>query len=160
MGQLRRPAIIVCVGLLLAQACAARPDRRGAEMVTLRFAQERFVVKNTGSAPVELRRKVLVERKEGASWLETAAEVYLIASCAEKDLHSPLHLGPGDELVMAPWNGWGCDGQCPRPCRANYYLGPGAFRFVVFTADGKKRFDGPEFALGAEDPRQKPPASQ
>ena len=119
-------------------------------MVTLRFDHDRFVVKNSGNASIDLRRKVLVERQEGASWVETAAEVYLIASCAEKDLAVPLHLHPGQELVVVSWNGWGCDGQCPRPCRANYYLGPGEFRFVVFTADGKQRYTGPQFSLGPE----------
>lgn len=139
---------------MLSLACAARPQHKGAGMVSLRFDHDRFVVKNTGNGAVDLRRKVLVERKENGSWVETAAEVYLIASCAEKDLESPLHLGAGQELVVLPWNGWGCDGQCPRPCRANYYLGPGDFRFVVFSADGKHRFDGPVFKLGAEDPRK------
>jgi len=145
---------MLSVGLTLALACAARPERKGAGMVTLRFDHDHFVVKNTGNGPVDLRRKVLVERQDGGSWVETPAEVYLIASCAEKDLQAPLHLGQGQELVVVPWNGWGCDGQCPRPCRANYYLGPGDFRFVVFTTDGKQRFDGPAFKLGAEDPRK------
>ncbi len=126
-------------------------------MVSLTFDQSnRFVVKNTGSSALNLRKKVLVERKDGQSWVDSYAEVYLIASCAEKDLKSPLHLAAGQELVMSPWNGWGCDGQCPRPCRANYYLGPGDFRYVVFTSDGKHRYDGPSFTLGPE--KQKPPA--
>lgn len=114
-----------------------------------------FSVSNVGP-DLDLRRRVLVEkreREEGAAkvgWKATDADVRLIASCEEKESGETRLLERGETLVVQRWNGWSCDGQCPRPCRANIYLGPGEFRYVVLSGDGRQRFEGAPFALGEQ----------
>jgi len=110
-------------------------------------------VTNRGPGSVDLLRKVTVEIRQDGKWGATPAEVALVASCGEKST-APVHLNTGQTLQVAPWDGWGCNGQCPRSCRANYYLGPGEFRFVVWTADQKTRFEGQPFRLSDKDPRK------
>ena len=114
-----------------------------------------FSVTNEGP-DVDLLRRVLVEtlgKAEGtekAAWIATDADVRLIATCEEKETGETRRLARGETLVVKPWNGWSCDGQCPRPCRANIYLGPGEFRFVVLSGDRKQRFEGAPFSLGSQ----------
>jgi hypothetical protein len=111
-----------------------------------------FAVANHGSGPVELLRRVTVEHLETGTWVSTEADVSLIASCGEKAETPNVQLMNGQTLKVAPWNGKTCDGQCSRSCRANIYLGPGEFRFVVWTADRKSRFAGPSFHLPPKSP--------
>jgi len=99
---------------------------------------------------IHLLRKVLVEKQQGGTWTATDADVRLIATCDETETGTTRLLKRGEKLDVKFWNGWSCDGQCPRPCRANVFLGPGTFRFVVRSEDGKKRFEGPPFELGPE----------
>ena len=106
-----------------------------------------FSVTNHGPGSVDLLRKVTVEKLETGKWLVTEAEVYLVASCSEKAATPGVRLTSGQTFAAAPWDGKTCDGQCPRSCRANIYLGPGEFRFVVWTADHKTRFEAPSFHL-------------
>ena len=152
MGQFRRTALIALIALV--PACMSAPPAPAAskevKVKLLNGSQPgHFSVENPGSAPVDLLRKVLVERLDGKVWVETASIVNLVAACTEKET-TPRRIAPGATLHVAPWNGWGCNGQCPRACRSNYYIGPGEFRFVVFTSDRKQRFEGPAFALGPE----------
>lgn len=108
-----------------------------------------FSVVNKG-ADIELQRSVVVEKREKNGWTRTEADVRLIGSCTESETGATRLVRRGETLVVVPWNGWSCDGQCPRPCRANIYLGPGEFRFVVMSADRRQRFVGPPFRLGPE----------
>jgi hypothetical protein len=108
-----------------------------------------FSVTNNGN-DIRLLRMVLVEKQEGGAWTATDADVRLIATCEETETGPTRLLKRGETLVVKSWNGWSCDGQCPRPCRANIYLGPGTFRFVVRSENGTKRFEGPPFELGQE----------
>lgn len=107
-----------------------------------------FSVTNNGPE-IALLRRVLVERQAAnGQWESTDADVRLIASCDEADEGDVRVLKQGETLVVKSWDGWSCDGQCPRPCRANIYLGPGEFRFVVLTPDRASRFEGASFHLG------------
>lgn len=107
-----------------------------------------FSVTNNGPE-IALLRSVLVERQAAdGQWESTDADVRLIASCDEAEDGEVRVLKAGETLVVKSWDGWSCDGQCPRPCRANIYLGPGEFRFVVFSADRASRFEGASFHLG------------
>jgi hypothetical protein len=159
MGQFRRKALILALAPALALAAcqggsvdsSSGSAASAAPAVVVRNLETpgSFSVTNTGE-DIALRRHVLVEKKDPASgkWEQTDADVRLIASCDEPESGDTRILKRGETLVVKSWNGWSCDGQCPRPCRANIYLGPGEFRFVVLSADGKQRFEGPSFHLG------------
>jgi hypothetical protein len=110
-----------------------------------------FSVANRGG-DISLSRSVLVERSVAGEWAAAEANIRLIVSCNDLSTESPLVLQRGETFTALPWNGWSCGGQCPEPCRANIYLGPGNFRFVVHSADETRRFEGPPFSLGAESP--------
>ncbi len=154
MGQLRRAALVALVAMAEACLSAPSPPKEADVKVDNGEHPGQFSVTNAGSTPIDLSRKVTVERAEAGKWIETAALVNLVASCEEKNLATtPRRFAAGEELKVAPWNGWGCNGQCPRACRSNYYLGPGRFRFVVRTADHMHRFEGAAFTLGPEPPR-------
>lgn len=119
--------------------------------VVVRNLDQPGVFSVTNSGPnIALRRRVVVEKQDAAAWKGTDADVRLIASCDETETGVTRILKRGETLTVKSWNGWSCDGQCPRPCRANVYLGPGTFRFVVVSGDGKKRFEGPPFELGPQ----------
>ncbi|MEO7362514.1 MAG: hypothetical protein ABI120_19445 [Gemmatimonadaceae bacterium] len=106
------------------------------------------VVTNRGP-DIALGRTVTVEKHVGSTWTATDAAVRLIAACEEVAATTERVLHRGETLSLKPWNGWTCGGQCGGSCRANVYLGPGEFRFVVVSANGKQRFEGPAFLLGA-----------
>jgi hypothetical protein len=143
MGKLRRTKIIA--GALLAACCTWAAE--GQVSVENGARPGQFGVVNHGPGPVDLLRKVTVEQLETGKWVVTEAEVFLIGNCREKAEVSSVRLTSGQKLTVAPWNGKTCDGQCARSCRANIYLGPGEFRFVLWTADHQTRFEGPSFRL-------------
>lgn len=103
-------------------------------------------VTNHGPGPVNLAEEVIVESLESGKWITTAARVFLVSDCDEK-VGTSVRLDAGQTLRVVAWNGQTCDGQCPRACRANVYLGPGEFRFVVHSVDGKVRIEGAMFRL-------------
>lgn len=120
------------------------------DVVVKNLSQPGAVSVTNHGPDLALRRAVLVEKHESGSWAATDADVRLITSCDEVEKGKSRVLKQGETLLVKSWNGWSCNGQCPRSCRANLYLGPGEFRFVVLSEDGKKRFEGAAFSLGAE----------
>jgi hypothetical protein len=146
MAQFRRTALIAFS--LAAVACmrATPPAAAGISVENGTHPGE-FAVTNHGTGPVDLLRKVTVEVRGAGKWAATDADVSLVASCSDKSATSSVTLASRQTLKVAPWNGMTCDGQCPRSCRANVSLGPGEFRFVVWTADRKTRFEGLSFHM-------------
>ncbi|HUQ92843.1 MAG TPA: hypothetical protein VM120_14275 [Bryobacteraceae bacterium] len=150
MGQFRRKTVRLLFGQMLVwTACMGGSVDASVTVRNLNHPGE-FSVTNNSAADVKLRRKVIVEKQEASGWAATDADVRLIATCEEKESGASRLLKRGETLVVKSWNGWSCDGQCPRPCRANIYLGPGKFRFVVVSSDGKQRFEGQAFSLPAQ----------
>jgi hypothetical protein len=106
-------------------------------------------VENHGAA-IRLRHRLVVEQLFDGTWHDTGAYVDLVEACDERgSAETCRELRSGATLTMVPWDGTACDGQCPRPCRSNSYLGPGTFRFVVESCDRKQRFAGAPFRMPA-----------
>ena len=161
MGKLRRYKVAAS-GVLLAMACSNLPPSQqpsaeasegGAEtvavVVTNGSVAGAFSVTNNG-AEIRLNRRVIVEQRAAEQWTATEADVRLISSCDEYEAQSPRLLQAGQSIAVVAWSGMSCGGQCPASCRANVYLGPGEFRFVVLSEDEAQRFEGPPFQLPAE----------
>jgi hypothetical protein len=142
---------MLLASLLVLSACLAAQGTPDLQVKNL-AAPGASSIANPGP-DVALNRRVTVEKHAGANWVATDADVRLIASCDELETATERVLRSGETLTLKPWNGWTCDGQCAGSCRANVYLGPGEFRFVIVSANGKQRFEGPAFALGAEAKR-------
>jgi hypothetical protein len=150
MGKLRRASLIAAAVSLAFCSMRGSPPAAGEDVtVDNGAAPGEFSVTNHGSAAVVLAGQVVVEMMESGKWVASPALVYLIPDCSTKVEVESVRLEAGKTLTVARWNGESCSGQCPRACRANAYLGPGEFRFVVRTADGKQRFAGAAFRLGA-----------
>jgi hypothetical protein len=109
-----------------------------------------FSLRNEGSRGEELARDVAVERRNGELWERMNAPVELIQSCDQARGASCMTLPAGATWRPIGWNGFSCGPQCPSSCRANIYLGPGTYRFVVNSCDRTRQFTGPPFELPAE----------
>jgi hypothetical protein len=110
-------------------------------------------IENHGGS-VKLSRKVVIERKRGAEWIESPASFEIVEHCGvPTPPASCVDLNSNATVEPVPWTGYTCSGQCPRSCRSNHYAGPGIFRFVVLSCDHNERFTGPEFSLPPEKPR-------
>jgi len=107
-------------------------------------------VSNTGPA-IRVKRRIVVEQQASGKWVPTDAYFDLIGYCGDPARQDCREL-KGETIEVVPWTGYSCSAQCARPCRENSYLGPGAFRFVVVTCDGKQRFEGAPFELPAAAP--------
>lgn len=106
-----------------------------------------FEVENPGP-PIALWSQVMLQRLENGIWRDdNEAELSLAEICVWNARPSCQTLQHGGRLRPHPWNGLICGGQCPESCRANSFLGPGQFRFVVMTCNQKRRFPGPSFSL-------------
>jgi len=108
-----------------------------------------FELRNDGAAEVSLLRQVAVERSSGDRWERVPVPLELIEHCGETSTGRCVRLAAGAVLRPLPWDGYSCAPQCPGSCRANVYLGPGKFRIVATSCDGKRQFKGPEFMLPA-----------
>jgi hypothetical protein len=100
-----------------------------------------------GGTPVELIRKVTVQREYNGAWHDEVADLALVASC---DLPRPgrcVTLAGDATLRPVPWNGMSCASQCPASCRANVYYGPGRFRFVLTDCGSQQKIYGPAFDM-------------
>ena len=95
---------------------------------------------------VELSREVIVERNGDGG---TALTLQLIEMCGAPDAGACVSIPARATFTPVAWTGMSCDSQCPRPCRANYHLGPGTFRFVVRTCDGRRHWESAWFSLPA-----------
>ena len=107
-------------------------------------------VSNSGPA-IQVKRRIVIEQKSAGKWVPTDAYYDLIGYCGDAAKQDCRELKRGT-IEVVPWNGYSCSGQCVRPCRSNSYLGPGTFRFVVVTCDGKQRFEGAPFELPSVAP--------
>ena len=112
-----------------------------------------FEVRNSGP-DTELALEVTVQQQQNAEWSDAVTDLTLIEKCGETPAGNHVLLRHGATLRPAPWNGLSCGSQCPASCRANVYLGPGRFRFVVSTSGGRRRFYGPSFDLPAYEQRK------
>jgi hypothetical protein len=112
-----------------------------------------FEVENEGLA-ISLYSQVVVQRWNEDRWHDVASDLVLSETCKWNPKPECTPLAKGGKIHPMPWNGMSCSGQCFLGCRANIFLGPGTFRFVVSTCDRKTRFYGPAFKLSGDDPME------
>jgi hypothetical protein len=107
-----------------------------------------FEIENRG-ADIQLAWPVTIQRYAKGQWTDEVADVTVADKCGQKPQGGCVPLPHGAKLRPVRWNGLNCGSQCAATCRANVYLGPGRFRFVVSACDGKRKFPGPAFEMPA-----------
>lgn len=106
-----------------------------------------FQVVVSGDA-IDLSRDVTIEHEADSGRYPIGGIIQLIESCDKQlDAGTCVSLPAKGTITPVPWTGFTCDSQCPRACRANAYLGPGVFRYVVKSCDGKRQWASPYFTL-------------
>jgi hypothetical protein len=109
-----------------------------------------FEVENRGP-DIELAWAVNVQRQLKGQWSDEVTDLALSEKCEARPLAGCVPLPHGAKLAPVRWNGLTCGSQCAATCRANVYLGPGRFRFVVSSCDGKRKFFGAAFEMPTRD---------
>lgn len=139
--------------VLFALAVGAMPAQRSGIRLHNDGEPGGLRIENVGPT-ISLASKVTVERFRDGKWIVTPVRFELIDKCITADTPPCRELAAGASFVPKRWNGYTCSGQCVRSCRSNNYAGPGRFRFVVVTCDGKGRVTGPEFTMAPRVNRQ------
>jgi hypothetical protein len=161
MAELRHyPLTTLSVGVTLVAAlaslggsCASKAEQLPGEprvVVTNLATPGGVSIANTSKQDVQLARDLVVERQAAGKWERVEVALALSSTCEKPSTETCPTLAAGATLRPVRWNGFTCAPQCPGSCRANVYLGPGTFRFVVSTCDRAQRFVGPAFELPAE----------
>jgi hypothetical protein len=109
-----------------------------------------FEIENRGP-DIELSWPVTIQRQLKGQWSDEVTDLTLSEKCEASPRSGCISLPHGAKLSPARWNGLTCGSQCAATCRANVYLGPGRFRFVVTACDGKRKFFGPSFEMPTRD---------
>lgn len=142
------PSATVASEVLAPDASAANAANAPRLALTLLGAGELEV-----SAPAPARVAVAADierRDERGAWvplenLDLGKGYRLVAQCTQTDACATV--APGAALRVEPWRGLDCSAQCNDTCRANAWLGPGTFRFVVHDCEGKNPLASPVFTL-------------
>jgi len=114
-----------------------------------------FEVENRGP-DIELAWAVTVQRQLkgrelNGQWSDEVTDLTLSEKCEASPRAGCVPLPRGAKRAPVRWNGLTCGSQCAATCRANIYLGPGRFRFVVSSCDGKRKFFGAAFEMPTRD---------
>jgi len=143
-------AVLSCANT--ARSRAAEPPPEEKTMVVRNLALPgAFEVENLGP-DIDLAWAVSLERETKGAWTAEVTDLTLIEHCGQAlPTAGCLRLAHGAKLHPVRWNGLSCGSQCPANCRANVFLGPGRFRFVVSQCDGKRTFPGPAFEMPTHD---------
>lgn len=107
-----------------------------------------FEVENQGP-DVELAWAVAVQRYTDGQWTDSVTDLALAETCGQAPESGCVRLAHSAKIRPERWNGLSCGSQCPAACRANVYLGPGRFRFVVSSCDRQQKFLGSAFEMPA-----------
>lgn len=107
-----------------------------------------FQIVSTGPA-VHLSRDIRIEQDPDSGRYPIGPLIQLVEKCDRVDAGACTPLPAGGTLTPVPWTGFDCDSQCPRACRANAYMGPGRFRYVVKSCDAAMQWESAWFDLPA-----------
>ena len=118
-------------------------------MVRNLFPAGSFEIENQGP-DIELTWAVAIQRYADGQWTDAVTDLTLAKACGRGPESGCVRLAHSAKIRPERWNGLTCGSQCPAPCRANVYLGPGRFRFVVSSCDRRHQFMGPAFGMPAE----------
>jgi hypothetical protein len=96
-----------------------------------------------------IERQGRIEQRTSSGWETAFGEYYLVNTCnGIATAPACIALAPGAVLRPVPWNGYTCDGQCPRACKGNAYRPPGDFRLVLTQCGGGAELFGAPFSMG------------
>jgi|HubBroStandDraft_1064217.scaffolds.fasta_scaffold608663_2 hypothetical protein len=109
-----------------------------------------FEIENRGP-DIELAGAISVQRQLKGQWGDEVTDLMPGEKCEANPRTGCVPLPRGAKLRPVRWNGLTCGSQCPATCRANLYLGPGRFRFVASSCDGKRKFFGAAFEMPSRD---------
>lgn len=151
-----RTGIVVtwsCVTVLLTLSCATVPGQNTAEaaskgaaaVVVRNLAQAGSFEVENGGPNIDLAPAVQLQQEVNGEWIDQVTDLRLIEKCGGGKAVGCVRLAHGAKLVAVKWNGLNCGSQCTATCRANARLGPGRFRVVVSSCDGKQKFVGKGF---------------
>ena len=108
-----------------------------------------LTITNLTDAAVTVQRGIGIERRTPNGWKQNAG-IQAIASCTDYNHYnwkSSTRLAAHSSLLIYPWDGFLCGGQCEEPCMQNAFSGPGIFRFVVVLLPEGKRIASLPFAI-------------
>ena len=144
----RTAFVAICMSALslAAVVCAGGQQDFGSDIAITNLPQAGAIEIANHGPSVDIKTKLLVQREYKGEWRDETTDTRIIEKCGD----SPgvcRRLAHNAVLRPVPWNGLICASQCSAGCRANLYLGPGKFRFVVESCDGKSRTFGPPFEM-------------
>lgn len=128
------------------------PPPLPADVTIVNVGAGRFEIRSASSGTSRLRTVATIERKTDGGWQPLALDLgtgyRLVEECPRREgqLDGCVDVGAGATLVPVRWSGMGCSAQCNMTCRANPFEGPGTFRLVVRSCDGRE-IDGAPFDL-------------
>ena len=143
-----RSALFWALPMMALLSCAGSAEQATVVVRNLSPAGA-FEVENQG-LDIELAWTVTVQRYADGHWTDEVTDLALAEECGQAPESGCVRLTHSAKIRPKRWNGLTCGSQCPAPCRANVYLGPGRFRFVVSSCDRRQRFVGPPFAMPAQ----------
>jgi hypothetical protein len=105
------------------------------------------------SSGAAFQKQGRIEQRTADGWRTVFDEFSLVEDCeAVATLPACVTLPLGAVLRPVPWSGYTCSGQCPRPCKKNFYRPPGTFRLVLASCEGE-RVTGVPFHMGPRTKR-------
>jgi hypothetical protein len=146
MAQFRRSRVIA----RLAVAALSLSAASGAAIAQVRnLVQPGAFAITAPPSGASFEKRGRIERQTGTGWEAVFDEFYLVDDCrAAATLPACVTLAPGGELRPVPWNGYSCEGQCPRGCKKNVYRPPGTFRLVLTACGRGPQVTGEPFVMG------------
>lgn len=122
-------------------------EAAGAEVRNLKQPGAFAIAASSSGASFEKQGRI--EQQTAAGWRTVFDEFSLVEHCdAVATLPACVTLPPGTVLQPVPWNGYTCNGQCPRSCKKNIYRPPGTFRLVLTSCGSGARVTGAPFFMG------------
>lgn len=142
------PVVLVALSLASShrQHASESPPDEASVVVRNLSLPGAFEVENRGP-DTELAVSVTIQRDLKGEWSNEVTDLTLVQRCGQSPPAGRVILPHDAKLRPVRWNGLTCGSQCSATCRANLYLGPGRFRFVVSSYDGKHKFPGPAFEM-------------
>jgi hypothetical protein len=139
--------IAALLALAIALNSAATFKAAGSELRNL--AQPGAFEIDALASGASFERQARIEQRASSGWETAFSEYYLVNTCdGIATAPACVTLAPGAVLRPPPWNGYTCDGQCPRACKGNAYRPPGDFRLVLTPCGGGAELFGKPFAMG------------
>lgn len=150
MAQFRRSGVIArFAGVAAALSVSVASQTAMAQIRNLSQPGAFAITASPSGAPFAKQGRI--ERQNGASWQNAFNEFYLVDDCrAAATVPACVTLAPGAELRPVSWNGYSCNGQCPRDCKSNVYRPPGVFRLVLTECGSGAMVTGEPFFMGGQ----------